>query len=109
MKQRNNKRDVPVHLPQAHLPDRRYQYDRPRDCRYCTFWRSWKKDCALSECWYLLPSAEARKEEEFDEDGYLIPDCRRCPYSRAGPCIGYCTVQVMRAVIGRKKGGKEEG
>lgn len=66
-----------------------YSSDKPDSCRHCYFWKRNKKCCGLGEdnCYYLL---EEKKESKSICDG--------CPYGRDHPCIGWCTIQVMRDV-----------
>lgn len=87
----------PIRLPRAHLPGRKYEEDRPDDCRFCYFWRKTAKDCQLKGCFYLRP-IPPKIEERFDKDGRLILDCRICPYNRVSPCIGYCIAALRREV-----------
>lgn len=105
---RRPKRHVqPVQLPKANLPGRKYEEDRPDDCRFCYFWRKTSKDCQLKGCFYLRP-VPPKIEERFDADGNLILDCRICPYNRVSPCIGYCIASLRRDVVGSTRQRKEE-
>lgn len=66
-----------------------YAPEKPKDCRYCYFWKNSKKGCSLGEdkCYYLTSVPSKPKSE-----------CDGCPYGRDHPCIGWCTKQVMRDV-----------
>ena len=75
--------DKPVQLEIAKLPGRRYEEDKPRDCRYCYYWAGRVRGCSRKECWYLIPLPEKPKKE-FDENGVPILDCRTCAYGKAG-------------------------
>ena len=57
--------DKPVQLEIAKLPGRRYEEDKPRDCRYCYYWAGRVRGCSRKECWYLIPIPEKPKKE-FD-------------------------------------------
>lgn len=64
-----------------------YAKDKPKDCRYCYFWRGKRKGCKLGEenCYYIIKAKPKPKSE-----------CDGCPYGRVNPCIGWCTKKVMR-------------
>lgn len=64
----------------------RYAADKPRDCRYCYFWKNKKRGCILGEenCYYLIT----------EPDRPLTP-CDGCPYGRDRPCIGWCTKKIL--------------
>ena len=93
--------DKPVQLAIAKLPGRRYEEDKPRDCRYCYYWSGRSR----KECWYLLPLPEIPKKE-FDENGVPVLDCRTCAYGKQGPCIGYCIAKIEREVFSNTRGWK---
>ena len=58
--------DKPVQLTIAKLPGRRYEEDKPRDCRYCYYWAGRIRGCSRKKCWYVIPLPEkAKKESEF--------------------------------------------
>ncbi len=81
----NNEPEVPI----------TYARDRPKDCSFCYFWGGIRKGCKLGgglKCFYAI-----------HEDKEAEVRCGGCPYGRASPCIGWCTVQVMNAVLGRRK------
>ena len=78
----------------------RYPTEKELDCEYCAHWQSETEGCALggpSCCPYIVreekPAAPSR--------------CEGCPYGMASPCIGWCTVDVMKTVF--KKRTSEEG
>ena len=97
--------DKPVQLTIAKLPGRRYEEDKPRDCRYCYYWAGRIRGCSRKECWYLLPLPE-KPEPKFDANGVLIPDCKTCAYGKQGPCIGYCIAKIEREVFSKTRGWK---
>ena len=62
----------------------KYSEDKPKDCRYCYFWKNNKAGCELGDgnCYYrILPKA--------------VSECDSCPYGRASPCIGWCTKRIL--------------
>ena len=63
----------------------KYAEDKPKDCRYC-YWGSKKGKCQLGKenCYYLIKVI--RKKQD---------DCDDCPYSKGGPCIGWCTKRIL--------------
>lgn len=75
-----------------------YADDKPRDCRYCYFYKR-RGGCTLGteHCFYLLDKAE----------GDASPCCG-CPYGRASPCIGFCMRKVLEEMKAKRKGGKRE-
>lgn len=64
-----------------------YAQDKPRDCRYCYFWKNKKKGCTLGKgnCYYLISVPPEPKSE-----------CDGCPYGKHHPCIGWCTKKILR-------------
>lgn len=64
-----------------------YAEDKPKDCRYCYFWRGKRKGCELGveNCYYIIKVQPKPKSE-----------CDGCPYGRVNPCIGWCTKKIMR-------------
>ena len=42
----------------------RYASDKPKDCKFCYYWNSRKKDCSLGKenCYYILPEKKAVKK-----------------------------------------------
>ena len=89
----------------AQLPGRRYEEDKPRDCRYCYYWAGRIRGCSRKECWYLIPLPEKPKKE-FDANGVPVLDCRTCAYGKQGPCIGYCIAKIEREVFAKTRGWK---
>ena len=67
-KETKKRADKPVQLTIAKLPGRRYEEDKPRDCRYCYYWAGRVRGCSRKECWYLIPLPEKPKKE-FDANG----------------------------------------
>ena len=59
------KPDKRICLPQARLPGRHYEDDKPWDCRYCYYWAGRIRGCQLKNCWYLIHLSEQPKQE-FD-------------------------------------------
>ena len=97
--------DKPMQLAMAQLPGRRYEEDKPRDCRYCYYWAGRIRGCSRKECWYLIPLPEKPKKE-FDANGVPVLDCRTCAYGKQGPCIGYCIAKIEREVFAKTRGWK---
>ena len=63
-----------------------YAPDKPKDCRYCYFWKNNKAGCELGtdNCYYRIqPKKKA------------VSECDDCPYGRASPCIGWCTKHIL--------------
>ena len=89
----------------AHLPGRKYEEDKPRDCRYCYYWGGRNKGCTQKECWYLIP-LPVKPEPTFDANGVPIPNCKTCAYGRLEPCIGYCIAKIEREVFSKTRGWK---
>lgn len=69
-----------------------YAADKPKNCKYCYFWKRNKKCCSRGEenCYYLITTSQEIKEES---------ECDGCPYGRDQPCIGWCTKQVIQEVL----------
>ena len=60
-----------------------YSKDKPRDCRDCKFWDETKRCCGLKgECYYATGVADRSP-------------CYACSYSKNGPCIGFCTKDLL--------------
>ena len=100
-----SKRNEPVVLPQAILPGRRYEEDKPRDCRYCYYWGGRCKGCLNKDCWYLIPLP---KKPKFSLNTGALPelDCKTCAYGKPAPCIGYCIAKIEREVFAKTRGWK---
>ena len=62
-KETKKRADKPVQLAIAKLPGRRYEEDKPGDCRYCYYWAGRIRGCSRKECWYLIPLPEKPKKE----------------------------------------------
>lgn len=63
--------------------------DKPKDCRYCYFWKQ-TEGCTYrgkTGCYYI----SAQKPPA------AISECDGCPYGRASPCIGWCTKELLRS------------
>lgn len=71
------------------MPKEIYAADKPKDCKFCYFWRGKNKGCCLGKenCYYLVQVAPKPKSE-----------CDDCPYGKCGPCIGWCTKKIMKEV-----------
>lgn len=68
----------------------RYADDKPKECKYCYFWGGKKKGCTLGgveNCYYLIKEEEAPVEKT---------KCDDCPYKKCGPCIGWCTKDILQ-------------
>ena len=104
-KETRKRADKPMQLAMAQLPGRRYEEDKPRDCRYCYYWAGRIRGCSRKECWYLIPLPEKPKKE-FDANGVPVLDCRTCAYGKQGPCIGYCIAKIEREVFAKTRGWK---
>ena len=63
-----------------------YSQDKPKECRYCYFWKNNRVGCELGSdnCFYRIPQKQA------------ISECDGCPYGRASPCIGWCTKRILK-------------
>ena len=64
--------------------------DRPKDCRYCYFWKQ-TEGCTYrgkTDCYYI----SAQKPPA------TVSECDGCPYGRASPCIGWCTKELLRSM-----------
>ena len=99
------KPDKRICLPQARLPGRHYEDDKPWDCRYCYYWAGRIRGCQLKNCWYLIHLPEQPKQE-FDENGVPILNCKTCAYGKNGPCIGYCIAKIQREIFSKTRGWK---
>lgn len=63
--------------------------DKPKDCRYCYFWKQ-TEGCTYRGkpgCYYI----SAQKPPA------AVSECDGCPYGRASPCIAWCTKELMRS------------
>jgi len=75
-----------------------YSPDKPKDCRYCYYWKNSKVGCELGveNCYYRV---QAKK---------TVSECDGCPYGRASPCIGWCTKRILKEMglyPSKKRGG----
>ena len=64
--------------------------DKPKDCRYCYFWKQ-TEGCTFrgkTGCYYV----SAQKPPA------AVSECDGCPYGRASPCIGWCTKELLRSM-----------
>ena len=64
--------------------------DKPKDCRYCYFWKQ-TEGCTYrgkTGCYYI----SAQKPPA------AVSECDGCPYGRASPCIGWCTKDLLRSM-----------
>lgn len=76
----------------------RYSSDKPKDCRYCYYWKNKKVGCTLGveKCYYRISPTKEDSE------------CDGCPYGRASPCIGWCTKRILEEMgmnHSEKRGG----
>ena len=74
--------------------------DKPKDCRYCYFWKQ-TEGCTFrgkTGCYYV----SAQKPPA------AVSECDGCPYGRASPCIGWCTKELLRS-MGLWKGREDTG
>lgn len=71
------------------MPKEIYADDKPKDCKFCYFWRGKNMGCRLGKenCYYLVQVAPKPKSE-----------CDDCPYGKCGPCIGWCTKKILKEV-----------
>ncbi len=63
--------------------------DKPKDCRYCYFYKR-QSGCIYkgkSECYYAQTQAKSP-----------ISECDGCSYGKASPCIGWCTKELLRSM-----------
>jgi len=71
---------------------RLYARERPKECKFCYFWKDKRSGCILGgeeNCYYLLHEPEKEPSP-----------CDGCPYGRARPCVGFC----MKNILGMKGG-----
>ena len=64
--------------------------DKPKNCRYCYFWKQ-AEGCTYrgeTGCYYI----PAQKPLA------AVSECDGCPYGRASPCIGCCTKELLRSM-----------
>ena len=95
--------------------NRRYADDKPRECRYCYFWKGKIKGCSQEECYYLLPEENPAlvdvpgnlPAQEISRNGG--GGCQGCPYGRHSPCIGYCLKKILREMKEKKQSSGKEG
>ena len=59
---------------------------KPKDCRYCYYYG--RHSCMLKVCYYDRPRPETKPVSECDD----------CPYGKCGPCIGWCTKEILRSL-----------
>lgn len=67
----------------------RYEDDKPKNCKFCYFWGGRVKKCTLGgeeKCFYLIPEKAPVEKTKCDD----------CPYRKNGPCIGWCTKELLR-------------
>ena len=77
-----------------------YSPDKPKDCRYCYYWKNSKAGCELGveNCYYRVRTKKA------------VSECDGCPYGRASPCIGWCTKRILKEMglyPSEKRGGDD--
>lgn len=73
----------------------KFAEDKPKDCKFCYYWGGKKKGCTLGgeeKCYYLIKEQPPVKKTK----------CTDCPYKKSGPCIGWCTRDLLQ-----KKGDKQ--
>lgn len=63
-----------------------YADGKPKDCRYCYYYG--RHSCTLKSCYY-----ENNRSRKAPRSG-----CDDCPYGRCGPCIGWCTKEILRSI-----------
>ena len=65
----------------------RYAADKPKDCKYCYFWRGKQRGCLLTEerCYYILPPKEEKEKGP----------CEDCPYGKGRPCVSFCMKKIL--------------
>ena len=85
-------------LEVAILSGTTYSPDKPKDCRFCYYWKNNKVGCELGieKCYYRLPKK-------------AVSECDGCPYGRASPCIGWCTKRILEEMSMtpfKKRGGE---
>jgi len=78
-----------------------YSPDKPKNCRYCYFWKNKKVGCELGvdNCYYRISESK------------VVSECDGCPYGRASPCIGWCTKRILKEMgmtPFQKRGGENE-
>lgn len=95
----------PVSLPMARLPGRKYEKDKPGDCRYCYYWARNTKTCRREECWYLIPDPVV-PEKKPERNSVPLLNCSTCAYGRIEPCFGYCIARIERDIFSRTRGWK---
>ena len=59
---------------------------KPKDCQYCYYYG--RHGCMLKVCYYDRPRPETKPVSECDD----------CPYGKCGPCIGWCTKEILRSL-----------
>ena len=67
----------------------KFAEDKPKDCKFCYYWGGKKKDCILGgegKCFYLIKEQPPVKKTK----------CTGCPYKKKGPCIGWCTRDLLQ-------------
>lgn len=78
-----------------------FAWDKPKECKKCYFWNKLKRSCSLGgldNCYYrIVPPKQSESS------------CEGCPYGKIRPCIGYCTVQILKNEKNKQKGGQVNG
>ena len=71
------------------MSNKKYAVGKPKDCSLCFFWKNARQGCSLGKenCYFIISEPEKEKS-----------DCDGCPYGRVHPCIGWCTIQIMREI-----------
>lgn len=58
----------------------KFAEDKPKDCKFCYYWGGKEK------CFYLIKEQPPVKKTK----------CTDCPYKKTGPCIGWCTRDLLQ-------------
>lgn len=69
----------------------KYSAYRPKDCRFCYYWKKRQKRCCKKKCYYLIDPLDPVWAGEKPAPGR----CPGCPYGRVRLCVGYCTAKLV--------------
>ena len=69
-----------------------YVEGKPDDCPYC-YWNFEDSHCSYENCGcnYALPERPGINQSVKGE-------CESCPFRVYGPCIGWCTREILRSI-----------
>ncbi len=70
------------------------------DCRYCLYWKGLRKGCTYEDgCCCDVPQTPPLPKGATPpphKEPAAVSECVGCPYGRDSPCIGWCTLKILK-------------